>query len=219
MFDKYRAKKIEKQEQERDDREFDAKMALKNGRKGIEKFLDEAKGSISILTDKAVEAKKKGYDAPYRALVGQLRIAESRKRQAEAFLFQLDAMSEADKLARSSGGLLASMNSIMGAMGQLSFDKNAIIEGQKTYAKSSESLEKQSDMLDKMLGGMDFKVEMAGEAAVSEEEIESKIQSLIGNSPRAETNKSSVIAVATAEKVEETKDDKELESLRRMVNS
>ena len=157
--------------------EYNAKYAAKQERKKVEKMVAEFDKSISSLMDKAANAKVKGYEEIYRQCLMFIKIAKGRKKQAETFLFQMDAMQEMASISKSSTQMLSSMNNIMESLGKISLDKSVMHETQVSFRKAEQGLNKQSMAIDQFLGGMEMS--FSDEGMESDADIENEIGNYI----------------------------------------
>ncbi|MBO7149323.1 MAG: hypothetical protein J6V71_00350 [Clostridia bacterium] len=157
--------------------EYNAKYAAKQERKKVEKMVAEFDKSISSLMEKAANAKVKGYEEIYRQCLMFIKIAKGRKKQAETFLFQMDAMQEMASISKSSTQMLSSMNNIMESLGKISLDKSVMHETQASFRKAEQGLNKQSMAIDQFLGGMEMS--FSDEGMESEADIENEIGNYI----------------------------------------
>ena len=74
--------------------EWEAKYAAKTEKKKVQKLIAEIEQKEQALIKNAAEAKSKGYMDVYRTQISFIKVARTRKMQAEKFLFQVDAMEE-----------------------------------------------------------------------------------------------------------------------------
>jgi hypothetical protein len=92
----------------------------------------------------------------YRTQISFIKVARTRKMQAEKFLFQVDAMETMKSISDSSTGLLNSMGAIATTLGSLTIDKAAMMETQKNFIKTQEKLSRQNDMLEEFSSSMEM---------------------------------------------------------------
>ena len=152
--------------------EYNAKYAAKQERKKVEKMVAEFDKSI-----KAASAKVKGYEEIYRQCLMFIKIAKGRKKQAETFLFQMDAMQEMASISKSSTEMLGSMNNIMESLGKISLDRSVISNTQASFRKAEQGLSKQSMAIDQFLGGMEMS--FSDEGMENDDDIENEIGNYI----------------------------------------
>ena len=157
--------------------EYNAKYAAKQERKKVEKMVAELDKSISTLMEKAASAKVKGYEEIYRQCLMFIKIAKGRKKQAETFLFQMDAMQEMASISKSSTEMLGSMNNIMESLGKISLDRSVISNTQASFRKAEQGLSKQSMAIDQFLGGMEMS--FSDECMENDDDIENEIGNYI----------------------------------------
>lgn len=167
-------KAAEAAEAARAEAEYAAKYAAKQERKKVEKMVGEFDRSIVSLMQKAAAAKTKGYSEIYRQCLSFIKIAKARKKQAEVFLFQIDAMQEMQSLSKSSSEMLTSMGTIMESLGKLSVDKSVMSDTQSAFRKAQQGLERQSMEIDRFLDGMEMSFSDE-EGTQSDAEIEAEI--------------------------------------------
>jgi hypothetical protein len=168
--------------------EWEAKYAAKTEKKKVQKLIAEIEQKEQALIKNAAEAKSKGYMDVYRTQISFIKVARTRKMQAEKFLFQVDAMETMKSISDSSTGLLNSMSAIASTLGSLTIDKAAMMETQKNFIKTQEQLSRQNDMLEESSSSMEMTMD---EVDVSDLEsgygdldklIENDIESFIQNS-------------------------------------
>lgn len=185
MFGKSREEKRLQKEREAEEAkanaEFDAKLTAKQERKKVEKTVAEMDKSVSTLMERAAGAKVKGYTDMYRMCISMIKVARARKRQAEMFLFQMDAMQEMQKLANDSQALLGSMSAVMNSLGKLSLDKTVMLNSQRDFASVQRELERQTMNIDSFLGGMEMQLPDDGfdTTDLSDSSIEAEIDEFI----------------------------------------
>jgi hypothetical protein len=168
--------------------EWEAKYAAKTEKKKVQKLIAEIEQKEQALIKNAAEAKSKGYMDVYRTQISFIKVARTRKMQAEKFLFQVDAMETMKSISDSSTGLLNSMSAIAATLGSLTIDKAAMMETQRNFVKTQEQLSRQNDMLEEFSSSMEMTMD---EVDVSDLEsgygdldklIENDIESFIQNS-------------------------------------
>lgn len=179
-------KKLQKEreaEEARINAEFDAKMTAKQERKKVEKTITEIDTSMQNLMQRAAEAKMKGYAEQYRNCVGMIKLARARKRQAEVFLFQMEAMQEMQAIAKNSESLLASMGSVMNSLGKLSMDKTVMMNSQRDFMSVQRELDRQTGSIEAFLSGMEMNLpdgDIGAQSDFSDESIDAEIEAIIG---------------------------------------
>lgn len=136
--------------------EWEAKYAAKTEKKKVQKLIAEIEQKEQALIKNAAEAKSKGYMDVYRTQISFIKVARTRKIQAEKFLFQVDAMETMKSISDSSTGLLNSMSAIASTLGSLTIDKAAMMETQKNFVKTQEQLSRQNDMLEEFSASMEM---------------------------------------------------------------
>ncbi|MBE6625467.1 MAG: hypothetical protein E7622_07485 [Ruminococcaceae bacterium] len=136
--------------------EWEAKYAAKTEKKKVQKLIAEIEQKEQALIKNAAEAKSKGYMDVYRTQISFIKVARTRKMQAEKFLFQVDAMETMKSISDSSTGLLNSMSAIASTLGSLTIDKAAMMETQKNFVKTQEQLSRQNDMLEEFSASMEM---------------------------------------------------------------
>jgi hypothetical protein len=181
MAKKIRLSRAEKAQRLKDDQEFEARYQAKQERKNIEKFVAELDVSIGELMSKAVRAKQLGVTSTYKLIVNQLRMSECRKRQAESFLLQLDAMMDIQKMSELSQGFLTSMNAVLDTLGPLVFDSAAMDATQKRFQEATNKLSAQSEKIDMLADGNEMAVDISDENSVSEAEIDARVNNIIAD--------------------------------------
>lgn len=185
MFGKNKEEKRLQKEREAEEAkanaEFDAKLTAKQERKKVEKTVAEMDKSVSALMERAAGAKVKGYTDMYRSCISMIKVARARKRQAEMFLFQMDAMQEMQSLAKNSQELLGSMSNVMNSLGKLSLDKTVMMNSQRDFAAVQRELERQTMSIDSFLGTMEMQLPNDGFDAsdLSDSSIEAEIDEFI----------------------------------------
>lgn len=205
-------KRAEAEEAARADAEFDAKYKAKTERKKVEKTVAESDKIVADLTAKAAAAKLKGYTDVYRSYISMIKLARARKRQAEMFLFQIDAMQTMRSLSKNSSELLRSMGEVMNSLGALTIDKTAMRESQRDFAKVQSDIDRQTASIETFLGGMELELpDGDGAEAFSDDEIEREIDAYIASSPvKADSEESAPAHVG---------DTAELEYMKRLLKS
>lgn len=207
-------KKLKKSEEEaaaKAEAEFQAKYAAKQEKRKVEKIISDVDKTIQTLMTRAADAKAKGYTDMYRSCISFIKVARARKKQAEVFLFQMEAMQEMQSLSKSSAELLGSMSNIMNSLGKLSLDKTAMLNSQKDFSAAQMELDKQTANIEQFLSGMEMRVSDDESAdQFSDSSIEAEIDSLImGNS----------ISIATPTFDSSTNADSDLDSLKKLLES
>lgn len=152
-------KKKQREEAEaaaRADAEFQASFTAKQERKKVEKMIAEIDKTLGEMMKNAAQAKAKGYTTSYQQYVQFIKVGRARKKQAEMFLFQMDAMQQMQSISKSSSSLLGSMNTIMTSLGKLSLDKSVMMETQRNFASTQQNLDKQSASIEQFLSGMEM---------------------------------------------------------------
>ena len=187
LFDSLNEKKKKKAEEEaaaKAEAEYQAKFAAKQEKKKVEKTITEIDKSIANFIAKAAEAKQKGYADMYRQCVSFIKTARVRKKQAEMFLFQVDAMQEMQNITKNSSELLKSMNTVMSTLGKLSVDKSVLIKSQKDFMTAQAELNKQTDSIGMALSSMDDFMTDSEDSSVSfaDEDIDAEINSFMQSS-------------------------------------
>ncbi len=187
-------KLAEEQEAAKADAEFEAKFTAKQEKKKVEKIVGEMDKTINTLVARAAGAKAKGYTDIYKNCLSLIKVARARKKQAETFLFQMEAMQEMQALAKSSQELLGSMGSVMNSLGKLSLDKTVMLNSQKDFLATQRELEKQSMNIETYLSTMESNVDDGADGAqeFSDGDIEAEIDKfMVGNSINASSASSS----------------------------
>ncbi len=201
------------EENARLDAEFEAKFKAKQERKKIEKTINEIDASEQKLIAKAADAKTKGYRDVYGQCVTMIKVTRARKRQAEKFLFQMDAMQEMQSLSKGSMDLLNSIRTIADSLGKLSLDKSALMAAQKDFASVERELEKQSASLDIATDGFDsiMSTTDADFGDFADSSIDAEIESFImGNSMKSGNGSFSSLGSSSG-----SSNDAELEDLKK----
>ena len=161
MFFESKEKKQKRQEAQaaaRADAEFEARYTAKQERKNIEKKIAETDKALEQLFSKAAETKSKGYSQSYQQYVQLIKIHRARKKQAEMFLYQVDAMQEMQSISANSAELLASMNAIMQSLGSISLDRSVIASTQKNFNEAQRKLDAQAASIEQFLSGMEMRI-------------------------------------------------------------
>lgn len=149
-------KEAEAAEAAKAEAEFQAKYTAKQEKKKIEKQVAEIDKTIESMMAKAANAKVKGYADIYKQCVLMIKVARARKRQAESFLFQMEAMQEMQSLAKGSSELLSSMGKVMSSLGKLSVDKTVMMGTQRDFMAAQRELEKQTMSIEGFLSSMEI---------------------------------------------------------------
>ena len=184
LFDSLNGRKKKKAEEEaaaKAEAEYQAKFAAKQEKKKVEKTVTEIDKSIANFIAKAAEAKQKGYADMYRQCISFIKTARVRKKQAEMFLFQVDAMQEMQNIAKNSSELLNSMNTVMNTLGKLSVDKSVLLKSQKDFMTAQTELNKQTDSIGMALSSMDDFMMGSEDSSVSfaDEDIDAEINAFM----------------------------------------
>ena len=137
----FKSKEKKQQEAEaaaaaKEEAEYEAKFAAKQERKKAAKIIVEMDKSIQTFTQKAAEAKAKGYTTIYKQCVSFIRTAKAKQRQAEEFVYQIDAMLEMHNMAKNSSELLNSISNVMNTLGKISLDKSVLMANQRDFQKA-----------------------------------------------------------------------------------
>lgn len=184
----FNSKEKKKQQQEaaekaKQNAEFEAKLTAKMERKKIEKMIAGTEKTENSLMASAAEAKQKGYAAVYKQQVSMIKVVRARKRQAEMFLYQVNAMEQMRDLAAGSTALLNSMGLIMGSLGKLSVDRTAMLNSQKDFADAQRQLEQQSMNIESFLSSMEMMVpeEESSFDMYADADIDAEIDNFIKN--------------------------------------
>lgn len=213
-------KKLQKEreaEEAKANAEFEARMTAKQEKKNVERKIAEMDKTISNMLSRAADAKAKRYDDIYRQCISMIKIARTRKRQAEMFLFQIEAMQEMQTLAKSSSELLGSMGNVMNSLGKLSLDKTAMMSSQKDFAKVQQELDRQTMSLESFLSGMETQLSddtFDIESDISDSSIEAEIDKLLDDRGGL-----SDLGSGAAERRSSGKTDETLDGLKQLLNS
>ncbi|NCA92879.1 hypothetical protein EOM82_06500 [bacterium] len=212
----FKEKKQKKEEQAasaKADAEFQAKYVAKQEKRKVEKNIAEIDKSIANFIAKAAEAKAKGYTDIYKKSISFIKTARVRKKQAEMFLFQMDAMQEMQNISKNSSELLTSMNNVMNSLGALSLDRAVVMTTQRDFLKTQTELDKQSDNIENALSGMEMQImDDDGLDALSDDGIEAEIAALMAG------NSADALSVGSSVSVEKNADS-EMEYLQKMLNN
>lgn len=208
MLIKKNVKGAKNEAKKTEDVEFEAKYTARLERKKIEKSVAEMSLSIDTLKEKAADAKVSGMTESYHMLVDQIKVAMLRKKQAEAFLYKLDAMLEMQKLAGQSESLLKSMGVIMEAIGKLTIDESVIKKSRKTYTDITQKLDNQSKTLDKYTIAMKDAQAYEEGKDIDDSDIEKEIDDII-------INRTQSVGIGSVSEI----DDKKLAELQKRFNS
>lgn len=125
----------------------------------------------------------------YKQCVSFIRTAKAKKKQAEMFVFQIDAMLEMHNIAKNSGELLTSMSSVMNTLGKISIDRSVLMSTQRDFQKAQMELGKQNSTIDNALSNMSMTIDNSEALEdISDDDIESEINSYMsgnaaGSSP------------------------------------
>lgn len=157
--------------------EFKAKYTAKQEKRNVEKNISEIDKSIAGFIARAAEAKSKGYTDMYRKCISFIKVARMRKKQAEMFLFQIDAMQEMQSISKNSNALLGSIKNIMTTLGGLSVDKAVISAMSGDFQKTQMELDKQSGNIEMALSGLEMQMPYDEDDAdsLADSEIEREI--------------------------------------------
>jgi hypothetical protein len=180
-----KAKRLEEEARAKADAEYYAKREAEQQKRKIEKMIAETDKSIEELKAQAASAKANGYAPVYKQCVSFIKVAKTRRAQAEMFLAQINAMQQMKKLADNSKALLGSMNSVMNSLGKLSMDPEVMRGIQRDFDTAQMELDKQSDKIDVFLDGID--TSMVDDSEIDSElfsdaDIDSEIDALLANS-------------------------------------
>lgn len=182
-------KKEEELSKMKADAEFNAKYTAKQERKNVEKVIVEIDNSIKVFYDKAIEAKNKGYNDMYKKCISFIKIAKMRKKQADMFLFEMDAMQQMQSISKNSKELFTSMKSVMGTLGKLSIDKAVISNMNTDFRKTQAELDKQSSNIEMALSGMEMQItDNFDDDEISDDEIEMKISGMMNKSDNTKSD-------------------------------
>lgn len=179
MFGK---KKAQETAQTQEDKEFEAKYAAKQERRKVEKMIVDADKTVASLIAKAAAAKQKGQAGPYNTYVSLIKVTRAKKKQAETFLAQVDAMETMQSLTKSSQELLGSMGNIMNSLGKLALDKGAVSDSQQSFNKAQRELEKQSMSIESFLSSMEMRIDESDDSGMimeADSGIDSEIDAFI----------------------------------------
>lgn len=176
-------KKEEELSKMKADAEFNAKYTAKQERKNVEKLIVEIDNSIKVFYDRAIEAKSKGYNDMYKKCISFIKIAKMRKKQADMFLFEMDAMQQMQSISKNSKELFTSMKNVMGTLGKLSIDKAVISNMNTDFQKTQQALDKQSSNIEMALSGMEMQItDNFDDDEISEDDIELEISGMMNKS-------------------------------------
>lgn len=182
-------KKEEELSKMKADAEFNAKYTAKQERKNVEKVIVEIDNSIKVFYDKAIEAKNKGYNDMYKKCISFIKIAKMRKKQADMFLFEMDAMQQMQSISKNSKELFTSMKSVMGTLGKLSIDKAVISNMNTDFRKTQAELDKQSSNIEMALSGMEMQItDNFDDDEISDDEIEMEISGMMNKSDNTKSD-------------------------------
>lgn len=185
MFNLKERKKKKEEELSRmkADAEFNAKYTAKQERKNVEKVIAEIDNSIKVFYDRAIEAKNKGYNDMYKKCLSFIKIAKMRKKQADMFLFEMDAMQQMQSISKNSKELFSSMKNVMGTLGKLSIDKAVISSMNTDFQKTQAELDKQSSNIEMALSGMEMQItDNFDDDEISEDDIDREISGMMTKS-------------------------------------
>lgn len=207
-------KELEAQ-RERENKEWEAKYQAKVHKKNITKLVTDIEKAEKEIIANAAQAKMKGYNDVYGIQLKALKTARARKAQAEKFLFQIDTMEKMKSLADSSTALLGSMSSIMGSLGALSLDKEAMMQNQKDFMAAQTNLSKQSQSIEQFFGQMEMMLpdendEMMDDVTYGNEALDDEIKNYI-------ISNSGITGSANMASSGNQQQDAELENLRSLL--
>ena len=152
-------KEQEAAENAKQEADIQTKIIVKTKKKEVLKLIEEITRKEQDLIKGAAEAKAKGFMDIYRNQISFIKIARARKVQAEKFLYQINAMETMKSIADSSSGLLNAMGAIADSLGAFTLDKGAMLEVQKSFAKTQEQLDRQNLLLDEFTSGMEMSMD------------------------------------------------------------
>ena len=188
----------------REDAEWEAKYKLKIARRDVTKMIAEMQKCEAGFIQNAANARMEGYEDSYRQQIGCLKLARARIAQAKKFLYQMDAMENMKKLTDSSSKMLSTMGDIMGSLGKLTLDKEAMRNSQREFAETTKNLETQSMTIDAFLSGMEFSMPdddslLMGSGMTSDDAYDDEISRFIVDNNLSATNIGAKTNSASAE--------------------
>ena len=164
-----------------EDEEFDLKFKVKRAKRETEKQIKKLDDSIAESIAKAADAKCKGYKDVYLQYKTLIRYSRARKIQAEKFLYQMDAMMQMRDIQGQTKILVGNMATIIGSLGALTFDNDAIRDMQKNADSIGRALDQQSMQIERaldMMSGLNDDVELDA-SGIDDDTIDSDINDYI----------------------------------------
>ena len=207
--------KAEAEAKAKEEAEFEAKFTAKQERKKVEKIIAEVDKSEKALLVKAAEAKQKGQTAIYANYVTAIKVARSRKHQAETFLAQVDVMQEMQSITNSSKELLSSMGNIMNSLGKLTLDRSAMMDTQRDFARVQQDLDRQGGTIEQFLSNMEMMIPTDDSPVVGvsvDKDIDAEIDALL-------VNKSLGGSAAFSSSSSSQNEDEELKKMQELLRS
>lgn len=167
--------KSEKKRREKEDKEFEADYTRKQKIKELQKNISELRKIIDILTNKAIEVKLQGLTEPYKQIISQIALGETRFKQMQAFAAQTEIMEKSKDIAAISGNFLNSVKAIMSSFDNTVFDKKEMEKGRRILEKTGKKIGEQSDKINEYLDVMNVGDGDIDVKRVSEDDIEMRI--------------------------------------------